>query len=407
MNKYKINPFTPDAPVEPALFAGRKSEIGQIRTALYNTYANKAQHILVRGDKWIGKTSIARYAESMATMANIIFEDEKANFFTSFCRLGSCRSLSEVCISIISNLKNVQSPVRIKIFGLLSKIKGLSVGPFGVQFAQDARKDFIVPTFPTLFERLLDEAKGSYQGLLVILDETEYISALPGIGSFIKTLLEELHGDGYRNIMFLLTATPEGIERFTSDHASFPRLFRYIDLDLMGKAETRELMKKALQAGEPIVSIDESAIEFIYYHSGGFPGVAQELGYAIWEANTDDVIDDKDCLEGAVGIPGRVKGAIDTLYDKHFKKVLTPQLLSYEYGAILEVVATSRDAMVTFDTLEEKLSSIPPKRLAGYLGNLVKKGIIKRRQVGRQRGYDIPSQMLRIWLRLKQIHTSS
>lgn len=404
MNKPKINPFTPDTPVEPALFAGRQSETGQIRTALYNTYADKAQHILVRGDKWIGKSSIARYAKSMATMANVIFQDEKANFFTGFCRLGSCRSLSEVCISLIDNFKNVQSSVRIRIFELLSKIQGLNIGPFGVQFAQDAKKDFIVATFPTLLERLLEEAKGSYRGFMVILDETEYISSLPGIASFIKTLLEELYGDGYRNIMFLLTATPEGIERFTSDHASFPRLFRYVDLDLMDKGETLELIKKALWAGEPVVSIDDSAIEFIHHYSGGFPGVAQELGYAIWEANTDDVIDERDCLEGTAGVPGKVKGAMDTLYDKHFKKVLTPELLSYEYWAILGVIATSRDAMVTFDTLKEKLRSIPSKRLAGYLGNLVKKGVIRRTQVGRKSGYEIASQMLKIWLRLKQIH---
>jgi hypothetical protein len=49
----KRNPFSPDMPVAPSLFAGRTAEITQISTALSDAVHGTARHLLIQGERWI------------------------------------------------------------------------------------------------------------------------------------------------------------------------------------------------------------------------------------------------------------------------------------------------------------------------------------------------------------------
>lgn len=400
--KFRINPFRPDDPVEPELFAGRNGEIQQIETALFNLYQKKAQRILVQGERWIGKSSIARYTEAMATGANLLLNVDDANFYATFIRLGSCRNLDEICVALINGFKRCENTAKRKIFSLLSSIKGLQVGPLGVQFDIDTTREILVPTFPSLLESLLDEAKTTYKGFLIILDETEKVSALLGVASFLKTLFEQLDADGYSNVMFLVTATPEGVSKLTFDHPSFPRLFRHVNLRLMEEDESRDLLGKALKKGFPLVKIEESAVEFIHHYSDGLPSLLQELGFVSFEANSDDKIDEDDVIAGIVGLRPLVKGALDTLYDKHFRKILTEDLLSDRYRTILNVFAKSKDEVLSSADIRAVLEPSHDWQIAPYLGNLVKRGILNRLP-GELGKYRMASRMLTLWLRLGEV----
>lgn len=399
---FRLNPFSPDSPVEPDLFAGRKSELKQIEIALHSTYNHHPQHILIQGERWIGKSSIARYAESLAFMAPTILQVANVNFYISYIRAGSCRNLDELCIAIIDGFKKCQNTAKSRVFDLLSKIKGLQIGPVGIQFDFQNRIDSFVPTFPTLLESILDQTKDYYSSFLIIIDETEQLSTIPGSASFFKTLLEQLNGDGYSNVMFLVTATPDGIDKFTEDHPSFPRLFRYVSLPLMSEEESAELAHKALQRGNPIVAIDDDALRFIYRYSDGFPGLLQELGFVSFEVNTDKKIEIDDVVQGIVGVKGKMKGALETLYDKHFRKTLTADLLSDRYRIILKTIAFDNDEVVAFTTLKNAITPNNEWQLGSYLGNLVKYKVIDRLP-GSRGQYKLSSRMLRLWLRLEKI----
>lgn len=399
---FRLNPFSPDTPVEPDLFAGRRSELQQIETALHSTYKNHPQHILIQGERWIGKSSIARYAESLAFMAPTTLQEAQANFFISYTRAGSCRNLDELCIAVIDGFKKCQNTAKSRVFDLLSKIKGLQIGPIGIQFDSQNRVDSFVPTFPTLLESILDQTKDYYSSFLIIIDETEQLSTIPGSASFFKTLLEQLNGDGYTNVMFLITATPEGIDKFTVDHPSFPRLFRYVSLPLMSEVESDELIQKALRRGSPVVSIDKAAISSIYRYSDGFPGLLQELGFVSFETNTDNIIEIEDVLDGILGVEGKMKGALDTLYDKHFRKTLTADLLSDRYRIILKTIASAEKEVVPLTTLKHAITPHDEWQLGPYLGNLVKYKIIDKLP-GSRGQYKLSSRMLRLWLRLEEV----
>ena len=50
------NPFTPNSPIDPQYFAGRLDEVYKVQAALNQTRHGKTQHILLTGERGIGKT---------------------------------------------------------------------------------------------------------------------------------------------------------------------------------------------------------------------------------------------------------------------------------------------------------------------------------------------------------------
>lgn len=402
MREFRLNPFTPNDPVPPEFFVGRKLEIKQIADMLLYTHNGKASHILIQGERGIGKSSIALYAEGMATIASSFFEDLDINFFVVFIRLGACRNLDETCIVIINEIrKKCGNSIRIKIADLLGKIRGIQVGPFGIQIAGSSTERFLVPSFDNIFEQLLNEIKPYYTGILLILDETEQFSSMEGAGSFVKNLFEKLKGDWYNNVMFLITATPEGVARFTEDHESFPRAFRFVNLPRMSKNESFELIQNTLQKGKPQLKIEDNVLDGMFYYSEGYPNFLQEFGWACFEVDSDGIINLDDFTSAVFGIPDEFKGALDTLYDKYFCKILTRDLLSERYRNILKIFGEEEREILTLTDLRRKLPSMKTV-LSGYLGVLVKRGILSK-PPGTQGKYKISSRMLRLWLRLQLI----
>lgn len=405
-NLRKVNPFIPDLAVPPDQFAGREHEIKQIEGAILNTYRGRVEHILVQGMRGIGKTSIANYARELADMGQVTFEDEDFNFFTIACSLGNCRSIGDVCVRLLHSFKQAQSSLRNKVFKLLKSIKGLQVGPVGVQFEINTETEFLVPTFPNLFIQILDQAKDFYNGFFIILDETQEISELPGIASFIKTFLEELHREKHNNVMMLVTAGPEDVANFARDHPSFPRSFRFVDLPPMTLTETKELINKALSNGVPIKQMDPGVTQNIYHYSNGFPSVVHELGKGAFEIDNDNRIDMEDFKTAVLGEPGVFKGALDSIYDRLLGWGLPEHLLKDEFEAMLEFLASERSKVVSYHEVKRKLKLLGDQEITYLWSTFRKHGVIVEVR-GARSGSDqyeirVPPPMLSSWLKLKK-----
>jgi hypothetical protein len=396
------NPFSPDMPVSPDLFAGRAPEISQISTALNDAIKGTPRHLLTQGERWIGKTSIARYAEALAQMRGVYPGDNRASFYVSFCSLGSCSSIDDLCLNIIDSYKRLQNTAKEKVFRLLDSIQGLQIGPVGITLNRDPQKaQFRVSEFPRIMENILRHAGEYYQAFLIIMDETERAARIPGVASMLKDTFEHLDRAGIRNMVTIVTATQECVDAFTSDHPSFPRLFRYVNLRLMDKDESKELINKALNAGWPPTKMVKKAYDFIHHYSDGFPGLVQELAYSAFEVNTDGTISVEDVIRGVLGWRGH-KGALDTIFDKHFRKTLMRDLLSDRYRQILEAVDEYGDEEFAYKTIIDKLGTNCTWQVGSYVGILVQRGVLQR-VAGRKGMYRFSSRMLPLWIRLHGI----
>jgi hypothetical protein len=78
----KYNPFRPNQPIYTGMFAGRMDEIKRIADLLYQTKEGNPSHILIHGERGIGKTSLLLVARHFA-QGNLNWGEKNTNFFLS------------------------------------------------------------------------------------------------------------------------------------------------------------------------------------------------------------------------------------------------------------------------------------------------------------------------------------
>jgi len=62
----KFNPFRPNSPAPPGMFAGRIHELSRIDDAFVKLTDSNPSHIMIVGERGIGKSSILLFANMLA-----------------------------------------------------------------------------------------------------------------------------------------------------------------------------------------------------------------------------------------------------------------------------------------------------------------------------------------------------
>jgi hypothetical protein len=136
----------------------------------------------------------------------------------------------------------------------------------------------------------------------------------------------------------------------------------------------------------------------IYHYSNGIPSFIHELGRAAFDVDTDGKLDWEDLRQGILGTSA-VKGALNSLEDKHFRQRYTEKILSNEYRKILHIIASFDADVVAVSDILGKYDGDEAK-LRAYISNMVKRGVVEKveGQVGK---YRLPDRMFKVFLRLR------
>ena len=78
----RFNPFVPNSPVHSGMFTGRLMEVEGIDRSLFQTKNGNPAHILLIGERGIGKTSLLIFAEAIASGEIPALDDSSFNFLT-------------------------------------------------------------------------------------------------------------------------------------------------------------------------------------------------------------------------------------------------------------------------------------------------------------------------------------
>jgi Holliday junction resolvasome RuvABC ATP-dependent DNA helicase subunit len=117
------NPFTPNSPIDPQHFAGRIDEVIKIQAALNQTRHGKTQHILLTGERGIGKTSLGLYARYIAQNPNDVLSTD-FRYVTAYYTVEREQSLVDVCRGLTTKLlQNVEQGLAKKCTERLKKLK--------------------------------------------------------------------------------------------------------------------------------------------------------------------------------------------------------------------------------------------------------------------------------------------
>jgi len=367
-----FNPFTPNQPIDPEYFAGRIGEVVKVKSALSQTRHGKIQHVLLTGERGIGKTSLAIYAQYLGRQPNETLGTD-FNFATSYYTVERNQNLADICRGLTAKLLDgIDRGLASKCFNKLKDMKlhfAVQVpwfGQFGLNSPDDGQGDTYLHTdFVKAIEESWDEMKETHNGILLILDELHNLNTFKGVGSFFKVVSERLVVDGYRQIMFLATGLPKIASDISEDDPSAPRIFTYVELNRLTEDESLSIVNRCISNTSK--TIDDQAAKHIAMRSGGFPYFLHQLGYDAFDADTDDLIDLQDVYSGLV------KSLIQ--FERMFFGKMYKSVEGKQKQKIVDELAHGGNIPVLPSQLEKKLKI---KNIHQYLRSLEKDGIIER-----------------------------
>jgi len=401
-----FNPFSPDLPTAPHLLAGRDESLTQVEAALRSTAQGKPTHLLVISDPWLGKTSFALRAERLAQClvgAGSISGEANVRFTPVFCSLGPCFCLMQVCSVIVNESARRQGTHYLSLIKrLLRRINGLKLGPFGIELesAKEIR-GAAVSSFPNLLGDVLsasDVECGHDRVFLLILDDVRNAARTSGFASLLKALIELIGKRDHPKLVLLMTANPADFEMLCSEDDSFATMFRTIRLGPLSGLEVAELLSLTARHGRPSKAFTDDAIDLIKRLSAGYPGFVQLIGHAAFELCPGPLIDVSVARRALLGTR-RVKGALASVADKHFRHLLDLEPI---YARILDVIDRANCPLSSAD-IRKNVPRI--KNLGPYLRKLMNRSAIRKLGPCSRPRYAIAAPVVSLWLHLQRVRT--
>ncbi|MBN2209600.1 MAG: ATP-binding protein [Candidatus Coatesbacteria bacterium] len=398
------NPFSPDLPVPPHLLAGRHEALSQIEAALSATALGKPGHLLVVSEPWLGKTSLALCAERLAQHHALIDAASEAlswRFTPLFCSMGACTSLTQVAATIMDEaLRRFGSKDALSLRRLLGRVKGLKLGPFGIELeSRKEKRAYVVSAFPHLVVDILARPNAECAGqraVLLMLDDVQHIARTDGAAHLVRTMVELLSREGISNVMLMMAANPADVELFCTQDDSFASIFRSIRLGRLTAAEVAELLTLTARHGRPSKAFTDDAIERIANLSAGYPGFVQQLGHAAFELCPGPLIDAKIVRKALFGT-NHTRGALASVADKHFRHLLDLQPV---YARILDAIDCADHPLIC----EEIKRFVPEiKNLGPFLRKLMNRTAIRKLAPPSRPRYAIAAPVVSLWLHLQRV----
>jgi hypothetical protein len=219
------------------LYAGRSSETQRLMAAV----RDPAKHILLYGERGIGKTSISN------------------NFWTKY-------KINEAIIVV-----HVQAYPSDDFSSLwLRVLEELEI--LGKFYCKELRSDFEQAS-PDIVRRELQKL-GRNLIPIIIIDEFDQLRA-EDVRELTANLLKSLHDNG-TNVTILLIGVADNVEELIANHQSLRRVLSLVKLERMSALDLNEILDRRLRLTP--LSISDDARHAIVGISCGLPYYVQTLG---------------------------------------------------------------------------------------------------------------------------------
>lgn len=384
----RTNPFTPDKPISPDFFAGRFDEVSKVLSAIGRTRAGNAAHVLITGDRGIGKSSLAWLARYLAQTG----DEGNRPFLTAYVLVQDATTLQHMCELCLRDLgQNVRKSALQEVWDFLKVHMKLTLFGTAEISLEPQRISDLVSEFAYVLEEVSDRASKDTDGMLIIIDEFDRIAGKQkGLASFFKSLFEKLTVDGYGHIMFMIVGLSDIRHELAEDHPSIMRCFLPIELPVMHPTEIEEFVRNALAPSG--VACSPEVMSAITYYSGGYPVLVHELGYALFETDSDGSWDWTDFLPA-------LKRAVRSLEQRLFAKMYTVDIKSKLYRDILNILATAEGDEVSLSEIKKRFPG-RPELVSSYVSRLIERGLVAKVE-GQRATYRLINRLFKLFIRLK------
>ena len=254
----KINEaFTPEAPINHRdLFAGRQRE----RDKVINTIFQRGAHVVLFGERGVGKTSLANTIFDFLVMVG-----------------GSNFSMARVTCSQKMDFEAIwRTAFRQLVIDYEEKNTPLDTWLPNDPHSEDIREILSYLANPSI----------------IVIDEINEVSDKPSLKSLADTV--KTLSDNSVNSTLILVGVADSVDQLIADHASIDRALKQVPMPRMSKIELLEIVDRGLSSCE--ISVEASVRERLADYSIGLPSythlLAREAALAAVKSDRTKIVED-------------------------------------------------------------------------------------------------------------------
>jgi len=398
-----MNLFDPKNPADKTIFAGRENELREIKKSFEATFNGKANHLLLKGERGIGKTSILKHIQD---------EYENQQALIVFSRLGHFESMAEIVKDIIVKFyetveKNASKNTSQKVMNFLKEnIKGIEIESIvGISFKNENDiEEIITPNFARVLMKFWDQIRNDFKSLVIIIDETDRLGKSPEFAVNFSLQMRSIIEEVDPQIKIIISAIPEVVEEIQIAHESLLRSLNLIDVSRFTEKSVISVLEKGLGSSSDKKEYDEEFANLLVKQSDGIPYYVQAICCYAFEFDSDYLLNEEDFRKSLFG-HDNVKGVIELLsiypFDNMFKSAKSASSRSLE---ILQFIA-EKGGTATLDELDESLPNAPNKddeqhrkSMTTIMSSLRIIGFIQPSKLSEKGVYTFSTNLARIWV---------
>lgn len=374
------------------MFTGRLKEIAILEKALFQTKHGNPQHVLITGERGIGKSSLLLYLDAIARGLG---DDGKTKFAVMRLEADPEETFQEFVTRVARALAKLDATLhgnKDKAKKLWAFVQRIEAGGFSLGGSSNAasQADF-EDLSDSLVEFLGGLATGKCDGLLLVIDEADR-AIKSDLGRFAKLLTERMQHSGQNTFVMVLAGLPSVKDALILSHESSLRIFHGIELSPLATSDRVAVvhagLKEAATKGDP-VSITDEALAAIANLSDGYPQFIQQLASSAFDATSDNMIDLGDFDKG-------LAPAMQELAAKYFKGPVLQEIFSDDYRTVLAALAQDGDRWVTKAEIRER-TKLKESQVTNALSTLKQKLLIIPKP-GKKGVYRLPSKAFALWV---------
>lgn len=395
-----INPndfFTPTRALrgkDADYFAGREKEL----RSLFEAVTVEGSAVVVYGDRGIGKTTLARFAQ--AALGGDERAAELGRMTLSYLAPERFVSFWVECDQRCENFNDV-------LRKLLRRPGEMTAARSKVQALPAPKLDYDANDWEleTAFRDWIEAVRHQYsvEEVVIFIDEFDRLPDKRHVGEIAK------NADGFK---FVIVGVGEVIEDLVADHQSVARIIQTVRLPALSSSEVAALFtragdRSAQQNGSPRLSFSSSFVDRAFADSGGFPYLIQLIGYQAVRALGDITNSNK---EIKLNIKHYDRG-IDLMFSSRLAELsdhVTVEIrnaLAHSkraFGILKEIADADVEGVHSVDLLRRLNSDL---RVGYYdtLDQLVESGVLHRNAADeKQIGFGSPMTRLLVRLLMRQ-----
>lgn len=322
--------FSPSAPIDhQALFAGR---LGQF-TDVVNAINQKGQHVVLFGERGVGKTSLAR----------VLSAANSSNFLVGAINCDPTMDFSQLWHRLFSEITLTNQKPSLGFTGIPSKT------------SSSLREHLPAEVSPDDIRRVLRQLGNT----LFIIDELDRITD-PRVTALLADTIKGL-SDHAINTTIMLVGVADSVDALITEHQSVERALVQVRMPRMSPPELEEIINKGLNSVG--MSIDDQAQKRIVQLSQGLPHYTHLLAQNAGQRAALDGRLKIEITDVRTAIDNALSKAQHSIISAHHQATLSPRENMYAQ-VLLACALAGTDSLGYFSAVDVRvpLADIMGKR---------------------------------------------